>query len=225
MPHGVMDAYGWRPLDHVSPFAPISTPSDVMIQTPPADNAASPANAPSPLSVALRKKTLTDRAYMFLDGRHDDLLRSLSKDERRLVEPVRKVSFSLTLEVLYQIGYTSSGFSPSPRRSPGGEALDTGPQICWTSIPTRAYPQALQRHPGLTKGVLACPPGNWWGHIDRITTNSLILFVDGVSTPKWWPVTIFKKPQREILTKWMLTKSPECSPGHKTGTNPRFRTG
>src|SRR5438034_8043633 len=81
MPYGAMGL--WSSKDHPSPFGPsASTPSDVDMLSPPA-NAPSPHNAPSPLSMALKKKTATDRAYLFAQGRFDDLVRSMNNAERR----------------------------------------------------------------------------------------------------------------------------------------------
>ena len=42
----------------------------------------SPTNVPSPMSVALTAKAANERARLFVEGRHDDLLRSMEKQER-----------------------------------------------------------------------------------------------------------------------------------------------
>jgi hypothetical protein len=71
--------------DHPSPFGPsVSTPSDISIMaTPPANLVSSPRDAPSPLSTALKRKTAIERAQLFVQGKHDDLIRSMDKAERR----------------------------------------------------------------------------------------------------------------------------------------------
>jgi hypothetical protein len=57
-------------------------PSDIGVKTPP-QNAASPRGASSPLSAALKKKTAIDRAHLFVQGRFDDLVRSMDNSERK----------------------------------------------------------------------------------------------------------------------------------------------
>lgn len=59
-----------------------STPSDIATAPTPASNAPSPNNAPSPLTKAKDKREMIDRAYMLIEGRHKDLVRSLRKEER-----------------------------------------------------------------------------------------------------------------------------------------------
>ena len=79
MPYGAMGL--WNSRDQPSPLGPSgSTQSDTVMHTPPA---ASPHNAPSPLSMDLKKKTAVDRAYLFAQGRFDDLIRSMDNAERR----------------------------------------------------------------------------------------------------------------------------------------------
>jgi hypothetical protein len=84
MPYGALDPSQPRGADRPSPFGPsVTTPSDVSMGTPPGGVVSSPQNAPSPLSSALKKKTTIDRAHLFVQGRHDDLIRSMDKAERR----------------------------------------------------------------------------------------------------------------------------------------------
>lgn len=87
MPYGVIGESGVTSLDHTSPFATVSTPSDVAVYTPEGNSALSPGNERSRLSLALHKKKLVDRGHMFLEGRMGDLLKSLSKEEKRYVCP------------------------------------------------------------------------------------------------------------------------------------------
>lgn len=60
----------------------ISTPSDVVVVTPPSDNLLSTNNAPSPLSRVQNVKLTIDRAHMFVEGRFRDLLQSMQNEER-----------------------------------------------------------------------------------------------------------------------------------------------
>ncbi|KAH0545456.1 hypothetical protein FGG08_000457 [Glutinoglossum americanum] len=87
MPHGALGSSRSKDTDHPSPLGQfVSTPgaiSDVSVSTPPANAASPPYNAPSPLSTALRRKTAVDRARLFVQGKHDDLIRSMDKTERR----------------------------------------------------------------------------------------------------------------------------------------------
>jgi hypothetical protein len=72
-----------KPLDYSSPFGHSApTPSDVAVGTPYANAIASPNGVPSPLSSALRKKTSVERAQMFLQGNHQQLIASMSSDEQ-----------------------------------------------------------------------------------------------------------------------------------------------
>jgi hypothetical protein len=82
MPYGALGLSKSVP-DHPPPFTPISPPSDVSITTPPSDIVSSPKNAPSPLSVALQRKKAFDRAHLFVQGKHDDLILSMNKEEQR----------------------------------------------------------------------------------------------------------------------------------------------
>lgn len=84
MPYGALSLSRSRNTDYPSPFAPsVSTPSDISVDTPPGNAALSPQNPPSPLSTALKRKTAIDRAHLFVQGRHDDLIRSMNNAERR----------------------------------------------------------------------------------------------------------------------------------------------
>jgi hypothetical protein len=60
-----------------------STPSDVVVTTPSSTDAPSPHSVPSPMSVVLRQKAAMDRANLFLEGRHHELLGSMNSVERR----------------------------------------------------------------------------------------------------------------------------------------------
>jgi hypothetical protein len=60
-----------------------SPPSDVDGVTPPSANSESPPRAPSPMSAALRDKGAVDRANLFVQGKHSELLHSMNRVERR----------------------------------------------------------------------------------------------------------------------------------------------
>lgn len=87
--------------DTVSPFGIGSTPGYLSILSPGAPsprnvasprsaqspgNAASPHDAPTPTMIALRNQQMADRAKLLVQGRHDELLGSMSKAERKYVK-------------------------------------------------------------------------------------------------------------------------------------------
>ncbi|KAF7510663.1 hypothetical protein GJ744_006275 [Endocarpon pusillum] len=71
-------------IDHHSPLgqSSMSTPSDVSVGTPHTNEVASPSNALSPLSSALRKKRSVERAQLFLEGKYQQLIASMSTEEQ-----------------------------------------------------------------------------------------------------------------------------------------------
>jgi hypothetical protein len=84
MPYGAMDFKRSPSLNHSSPFGQaVSPPSGAMVSviTPPANNAGSPNDAPSPLSKAITMKRSIERTRMFAEGRFDDLIKSITKEE------------------------------------------------------------------------------------------------------------------------------------------------
>ena len=60
----------------------ISTPSDIMVATPPMNNANSPNDALSPFTRTQNFKGEVDRAYMFVTGRYDALVKSMNPEEK-----------------------------------------------------------------------------------------------------------------------------------------------
>lgn len=60
----------------------MSTPSDTVVETPPANNAHSPSNVPSPFAQAVQKKKAVNRAYMLVEGQHAALIKSMGGEER-----------------------------------------------------------------------------------------------------------------------------------------------
>jgi hypothetical protein len=98
MPHITLRIPRARAYDHVSPFGPaVATPiSDIMVKTPSSSNtgpsprnhpspgnASPPRNAPSPMTVAVRDNVKTDRAHLFVQGRHMELLKGMSGEEKK----------------------------------------------------------------------------------------------------------------------------------------------
>ncbi|CAG8957534.1 hypothetical protein HYFRA_00010400 [Hymenoscyphus fraxineus] len=66
-----------------SPFSPFgSTPSDISIGSPFGTN---PVNAPSPTMLAIRVKTLNERARLFITGAHDDLMKNMDRREKKIL--------------------------------------------------------------------------------------------------------------------------------------------
>ena len=60
----------------------ISTPSDIVVTTPPANDAFSPNTDPSPFTKLQNRKMTFDRAHMFIEGRYEELAKSMSKKEK-----------------------------------------------------------------------------------------------------------------------------------------------
>ena len=71
MPYGLIRSLAPSAVDHVSPL------SDMSVNTPP-----SAGGAPSPTAVAINAMKPIDRARLFLEGRHNELLRSMDKQQR-----------------------------------------------------------------------------------------------------------------------------------------------
>ena len=83
LPYKASRAFMSQTSDHTSPFGMLgATPSDVSVGTPYANAIASPSNVPSPLSSALRKQTSVELARMFLEGKYEDLIASMSSEEQ-----------------------------------------------------------------------------------------------------------------------------------------------
>lgn len=83
MPYGTMQSSRIRGPSYAaaSPTS-ISTPSDIAVNTPPTNNAFSPNNAPSPLTRIQNMRVTTDRAHMFVEGRHGALVKSMHREEK-----------------------------------------------------------------------------------------------------------------------------------------------
>ena len=74
MPYGIMKPSMPISSNHISPL------SDIVVATP-----SSTYEAPSPTAVAVREMTGVQRARLFVQGRHHDLLKSIGKQQRRSV--------------------------------------------------------------------------------------------------------------------------------------------
>lgn len=83
IPYGTLRSSGTRaPTPSVFSPMSMSTPSDVVITTPPANNALSPNNAPSPFSRDQKMRMAIDRAGMLIKGQHIALVNSMCKEEK-----------------------------------------------------------------------------------------------------------------------------------------------
>jgi len=69
-------------LPHTDAEPPAPTPSDMSIDTPSATAGPTPMAAPSPLTTTIQKKAAIDRGRLFVDGKHDELIRSMNGKER-----------------------------------------------------------------------------------------------------------------------------------------------
>jgi hypothetical protein len=84
MPYGAMRTSGGPAIGAPSPAAAATSPlSDVVAGTPSSGNAPSPHDAPSAMAIALRDKRAVDRAKLFVQGKHRELLNSMNRAERR----------------------------------------------------------------------------------------------------------------------------------------------
>ncbi|OCL14233.1 hypothetical protein AOQ84DRAFT_384874 [Glonium stellatum] len=83
LPYGALRLLRGKEIDHLSPLHPIgTTPQDDIAVTTPSAGAPSPNDVPSPTSKALNMKKAVDRAHLFINGRHQDLIRSMNTEER-----------------------------------------------------------------------------------------------------------------------------------------------
>jgi hypothetical protein len=85
----------YRANDHVSPFPQAFTPaSDIMAATPPSERQSvpsSPINALSPTTTMVVNTAKIERAGVFLQGRHMQLLEGMSTQEKREATPTLHV--------------------------------------------------------------------------------------------------------------------------------------
>lgn len=71
VPYGLIRSTAPSAVDHISPL------SDISVITPP-----SAGGAPSPTAVAIKAMKPIDRARLFVEGRHNELLGSMDKQQR-----------------------------------------------------------------------------------------------------------------------------------------------
>jgi hypothetical protein len=69
--------------DHFSPFP--DTPA--FLHIPSTHNSQSPNNAPTPTVLAIRNQTLNERARLFVQAKHEDLLKHMERPEKKQVLP------------------------------------------------------------------------------------------------------------------------------------------
>ena len=74
MPYGTIRSLAPSAVDHTSPL------SDINVTTPPYAG-----GAPSPTAVAIKAMEPINRARLFVEGRHTELLRSMDKQQRMSV--------------------------------------------------------------------------------------------------------------------------------------------
>jgi hypothetical protein len=115
---------------------------DFHIHTPPAVvGSQHEATSPIQLSTALVSIGVIERAGMFLQGRHNELVKSMNNVEARLVTKRVQLCTRATnafLLVLYQFGYINSGSLASLQQRTGDEDREPGMRptwAFWTGIP------------------------------------------------------------------------------------------
>ena len=74
MPYGLVGSRAPSAVDHASPL------SDISVNTPP-----SAGGPPSPTAVAIKAMEPINRARLFVEGRHTELLRSMDKQQKMSV--------------------------------------------------------------------------------------------------------------------------------------------
>ena len=71
MPYGIMKATSTEMANHTSPL------SDIDVATPP-----SPKDAPSPLTIAVKRMTAVERTRLLVGGNYGDFLMSMEQHQR-----------------------------------------------------------------------------------------------------------------------------------------------
>ncbi|OAL35869.1 hypothetical protein AYO20_04775 [Fonsecaea nubica] len=172
MPYGALRYSQAGPINHISPNVVASTPagnSDIVARTPGSYGAQSPAtDSPSGLSRALRTKTALERAYLFVEGKHNELLRSMEKSER--------MTMSTWLYHFWLFAYKTARYWGRGPRNWTADLLELDKYVEKLSISTvgtpdgpRASADADQRHvpasqwlsDGITPSILC----NWGVHV------------------------------------------------------------
>ena len=71
MPYGIMKATSTEVANHTSPL------SGIDVATPP-----SPKDAPSPLTIAVKRMTAVERTRLLVEGKYSDFLMSMEQHQR-----------------------------------------------------------------------------------------------------------------------------------------------
>ncbi|MCJ1472336.1 hypothetical protein MMC13_000983 [Lambiella insularis] len=86
MPYGTgRSSIGRSPSHCIASPISLSGLTDIVVETPPDNNALSPNNAPSPLSQLQKRRVTIGRAHMFIQGRHSALVKSMRRDEKETI--------------------------------------------------------------------------------------------------------------------------------------------
>jgi hypothetical protein len=84
LPIGVLRSLVTMHPDHTSPAGLATSPmSDIVVETPVSiGNRPSPRDAPSPMAIIAKMMSTNERALLFVEGRHFELLRSMGVKEQ-----------------------------------------------------------------------------------------------------------------------------------------------
>jgi len=84
LPIGVLSSLMTMHPDYASPAGVEASPmSDVIVETPVSTGTRpSPRDTASPMAIVAKMMSANDRAFLFVEGRHFDLLRSMSVKEQ-----------------------------------------------------------------------------------------------------------------------------------------------
>jgi hypothetical protein len=158
MPYGAWRSAPTRATDQFSPAGPavsVSPPSDVVVTTPASAGAFSPAaDSPSGLSKAIQQMNAIQRALLFVEGKHDELVKLMNKQQRMYVSIPDIAALSNTMESimstwLYQFWFFSFNTAKNWGRGPRDWTadlleLDKHLTIFTTSTPRGAGDSAEQ---------------------------------------------------------------------------------
>ena len=164
--------------NHASPL------SDMIVDTPPSQQ-----NAPSPTSAAVQAMAVTDRTRLFTQGKHNEMLKSMDKQQRMWVSlPINSMSLTTLIERC-QLGCINFGTFLSKLQSTGVMALRNGPLTCFVSMttiyrrPFLRLPQTLQAPVWAHRQLITLRATERTSTIPLTTSHRLHhLYVDGVST-------------------------------------------
>jgi hypothetical protein len=137
IPRGFLHLQNFDRANSLSPLGvQISVPKDFHIHTPPElVGSQHKASSPVQLSAALVSIGVMERASMFLQGRHNELVKSMSRIEARFVS--KRVRFSIlwelipALPVLCRFSCINFGSSALPQQKIGGGDRGHTMRITW----------------------------------------------------------------------------------------------